>query len=114
MMTDSGKHPYAEQGNRLRILRLAEGGMPGSAFAAKLKWAQSGYSQFETGARQVPLAKVQALPGQIPGFDAQWLWFGDKRGLGFDLRRRIEAVEDAEASAGGGHQGNPLSSAAER
>lgn len=96
-MTDSQKYPYADQGNRLRILRKAENIASGTAFAAKLGWAQSGYSQFETGARQVPLPKVQALPNQIPGFDAQWLWHGDKRNLGFDLRRRIDAVEESEA-----------------
>lgn len=98
MKQELAKYPFAEQGNRLRILRLAERIPTGLAFAAKLNWGQSGYSQFETGARQIPLAKVRAMAaGQIPGFDAQWLWTGDKRGLGFDLRRRIEAVEQEEA-----------------
>ncbi len=91
------RHPYAAQGRRLRILRLAERVPNGLAFAQKLGWLQSGYSQFETGARQIPIAKVQAMYQKIPGFDAQWLWHNDKRNLGFDLRRRIEEIEDSEA-----------------
>src|SRR4051812_46930089 len=92
-MTKDPKYPYTEQGSRLRVLRIAERAPTGSAFATRLGWPQSGYSQFETGARQVPLAKVQAMHAKVPGFDAQWLWHGDKRNLGFDLRRRIEEVE---------------------
>jgi hypothetical protein len=30
----------------------------------------------------------------IPGFDPIWLWEGDKRGLAFDLRQRIEAEDE--------------------
>jgi hypothetical protein len=97
MAMDNPDYPFAAQGNRLRILRLAERIPTGAAFAVRLDWPQSGYSQFETGKRQIPLPKVQALPKQIPGFDPQWLWNGDKRGLGFDLRQRIEAVERSEA-----------------
>jgi hypothetical protein len=102
-MTDrpSGKYPFAEQGNRLRILRKAENMANGSMFAARLNWPQSAYSQFETGMRQIPLAKVQAMVRQIPGFDPQWLWSGDKRGLSWSLRQRIEAVELTEASDNG-------------
>jgi hypothetical protein len=61
-MTDRpSKYPFAEQGNRLRILRKAENMANGSMFAARLDWPQSAYSQFETGMRQIPLGKVQAM-----------------------------------------------------
>lgn len=90
--------PYADQGRRLRWLRQAEGIRTGSAFAAFVGWAQSGYSQFETGKRRVPTDKVIQLVAKIPGFDPRWLWDGDKRNLSFDLRRRIEAEEAKEES----------------
>lgn len=101
----SGKYPFAEQGRRLRILRKAENVATGSLFAQKLSWSQASYSQFETGVRQIPLSKVQAMTRQIPGFDPQWLWHGDKRGLGWSLRQRIDAVEDAEDWDGGRNSG---------
>jgi hypothetical protein len=109
MMTEMPKYPFADQGNRLRLVRLAEKIPTGVLFAQKLGWGQSGYSQFETGARQIPVPKVRAMAtGQIPGFDAQWLWTGDKRGLGFDLRRRIEAIEEAEKAAEMNSNDQPL------
>lgn len=95
-MSKDTSAPYFEQGRRLRWLRQAERIDTGSAFAAKIGWAQSGYSQFETGKRRVPTEKVIQLSRIIPGFDPLWLWEGDKRGLGFDLRQRIEAQEAAE------------------
>lgn len=91
--------PHFEQGRRLRWLRQAERISTGSAFAAKVGWAQSGYSQFETGKRRVPMDKALQLARSIPGFDPLWLWEGEKRGLGFDLRQRIEA-EEAKENAG--------------
>jgi transcriptional regulator with XRE-family HTH domain len=77
---------YAEQGRRLRLLRKAEGIETAMSFAARMGWAQSGMSQFETGKRQ------------LPGFDPLWIWEGDKRGLSFDLRQRIEAEEAKDAA----------------
>jgi transcriptional regulator with XRE-family HTH domain len=88
--------PYFDQGRRLRWLRQAERISTGSAFAAKVGWGQSGYSQFETGKRRVPMDKALQLSRSIPGFDPLWLWEGEKRGLGFDLRQRIEAEEAKE------------------
>lgn len=88
--------PYFEQGRRLRWLRQAERISTGSEFAAKFNWPQSGYSQFETGKRRVPMDKALQLARLIPGFDVYWLWEGDKRALGFDLRLRIEAEEAKE------------------
>lgn len=93
------RNPFAEQGRRLRWLRQAEKFSTGSAFAAKVGWPQSGYSQFETGKRRVPLDKALQLAQRIPGFDPVWLWEGEKRGLGFDLRQRIEAEEAKELNA---------------
>jgi len=92
----SGDYPFAEQGRRLRLLRLAEGLNSGTAFAARLGWTQTGVSQFETGMRRVPLGKVMQLRAKIPGFDPIWLWEGDKSGLSFDLCKRIEAEEAKE------------------
>lgn len=86
-------YPFAEQGRRLRLLRQAERIPTGSAFAAKVGWKQSSYSQFETGARRVPMDKAMQLRVRVPGFDPLWLWEGDKRGLSYDLRTRIEAEE---------------------
>lgn len=88
--------PYFEQGRRLRWLRQAERITTGSAFALRVGWAQSGYSQFETGKRRVPMDKAMQLVRTIPGFDPLWLWEGEKRNLGFDLRQRIEAEEAKE------------------
>lgn len=95
-MGDDRGNPYFEQGRRLRWLRQAERIDTGTAFAAKVGWAQSGYSQFETGKRQVTREKALQLSRTIPGFDPFWLWDGDKRGLSFDLRTRIEAEEAKE------------------
>lgn len=95
-MGNLGEKPYADQGRRLRWLRRAEGIRTASAFAAKYGWPQSGMSQFETGTREVPSAKVRQLSTQIPGFDPKYLWEGEKRGLSFDLRQRLEAEEAKE------------------
>lgn len=92
-MSTEPDNRYSEQGRRLRLLRQAERYNTGTAFAAWLRWPQSGYSQFETGARRVPIDKVLELGTKIPGFDPKWLWYGDKRGLSFDLRQRIEEQE---------------------
>jgi hypothetical protein len=40
--------------------------------------------------------KALQLRSKIPGFDPLWLWEGDKRGLSFDLRQRVEAEEAKE------------------
>lgn len=92
-MADEGEYPFLEQGRRLRWLRQAERRGTGTAFAVYVGWGQSGYSQFETGKRRVPMDKALQLRAKIPGFDPLWLWEGDKRGLSYDLRVRIEAEE---------------------
>jgi hypothetical protein len=89
-------YPYADQGRRLRWLRQAERIPTAVAFAAFLHWPQSGMSQFESGKRRVPMDKAMQLRARIPGFDPVWLWEGDKRGLSYDLRVRIEAEEAKE------------------
>jgi hypothetical protein len=43
--------------------------------------------------------KALQLRAKIPGFDPIWLWEGDKRGLSFDLRQRIDAEEVKETAA---------------
>ena len=97
-MTDS-QYPFAEQGRRLRLLRQAERVSTAVAFAAHIGWPQSGMSQFESGKRRVPMDKALQLRSKIPGFDPLWLWEGDKRGLSYDLRTRIEAEEAKEVPA---------------
>lgn len=89
---------YAEEGNRLRLLRQAERVPTSYEWAIRLGWQQSALSQFETGDRRMPLEKALELRRLIPGFDPLWLWEGDKRGLSFDLRSRIEAQEEIEKS----------------
>lgn len=61
-----------------------------------MNWPQSAMSQFETGMRRVPTDKVIQLRTAVPGFDPVWLWDGDKRGLSYDLRKRIEEEEAKE------------------
>ncbi len=95
-MSGAKRPPFAEDGRRFRLLRQAEGFKSASAFAQKLNWPQSGVSQFETGQRRVPADKALQLRKMIPGFDPLWLWEGDKKGLSFDLRRRIEEEEAKE------------------
>jgi len=90
-------YPFVEQGRRLRWLRQAERIPTAVAFAAFVGWPQSGMSQFESGKRRVPMDKALQLRSKIPGFDPLWLWEGDKRGLSYDLRVRIEAEEEKEA-----------------
>lgn len=92
-MGEDTEYPYAEQGRRLRWLRQAQRFDTATAFAAWLGWNQSGASMFETGRRQVPGDKARQLSAKIAGFDPMWLWTGEKRGLSFDLLRRIEAEE---------------------
>lgn len=98
-MGDQNEYPYTEQGRRLRWLRQAERIDTASAFAVRVGWHQSGVSQFETGKRRVPMDKALQLVKKIPGFDPLWLWEGDKRNLGFDLRSRIEAEEAKEQAS---------------
>lgn len=93
------KNPYLEQGQRLRLLRLALRIETGTAFAKQMGWPQSGYSMFETGARQLPRDKALDLSRKVAGFDPMWLWHGEKRGLSFDLLRRIEEQEARELPA---------------
>lgn len=95
-MAGGTKYPFAEQGRRLRLLRQAERHPTGVGFAARLNWPQSAMSQFETGMRRVPTDKVIQLRTAVPGFDPVWLWDGDKRGLSYDLRKRIEEEEAKE------------------
>jgi hypothetical protein len=57
-------------------------------------------NQFETGLRPVPLHKLRALSQRVVGFDVEWLWSGDTRGLSFDLRQRLEAVQAKEEVGG--------------
>lgn len=81
-------------------MRLAERIPSGSDFARRVGWPQSSVSQFETGVRRVPRDKVLQLAQRVSGFSPMWLWEGDKSGLSFDLRKRIEEVEAARASTG--------------
>jgi hypothetical protein len=97
-MVGEPKYPFAEQGRRLRLLRQAERIPSGLALAHLLNWPQSSVSQFETGARRVPMNKALQLRAKIPGFDPLWLWEGDMRGLSYDLRKRVEAEEAKEAT----------------
>lgn len=96
-MAEDRANPFFEQGRRLRWLRQAERVPSQVAFAKRLGWTQSGYNQFETGERRVPTDKVLQLSRVVPGFDPIWLWEGEKRGLSFDLRQRIEAEEAKES-----------------
>jgi hypothetical protein len=98
-MQGAVKYPFADQGRRLRWLRLAECIPTQVAFAQRLGWTQSAVAQFERGSRQVPGQKALQLRQQFPGFDPIWLWTGDKRGLAFDLRQRIDAEEAKETPA---------------
>ncbi len=97
-MSGEPKYPFEEQGRRLRLLRQAERIPSGLAFAKLLNWPQSSMSQFETGARRVPMDKALQLRAKVPGFDPLWLWEGDRRGLSYDLRIRIEEEEAKEAT----------------
>ncbi len=98
VMDEKQRNPYWDQGRRLRLLRQALKIPTGSAFALRFGWPQSGYSQFETGARVVPRDKALDLARKIPGFDPMWLWHGERRGLSFELLGRIEEQEALESN----------------
>jgi hypothetical protein len=89
-------YPHAEEGKRLRWLRLAEKFSSGLSFAIFMGWPQSVVSMLEAGKRRMSMKKAFELRERIPGFDPMWLWEGDARNLGFDLRKRIEAEEARE------------------
>jgi hypothetical protein len=95
-MPQNTGYPFEDQGRRLRLLREAEQIPSGLGLSRKLGWTQSAVSQFEIGARQVPGPKALELKKAFPGFDPVWLWTGDKTHLGFDLRKRIEALEEKD------------------
>lgn len=98
-MGEGPEKPYFEQGRRLRWLRQAERIRTATEFAAKYGWPQSGMSQFETGARQIPASKALELQKTIPGFNVLYIWTGEKKDLSFDLRQRIDAEEAKEMSS---------------
>lgn len=85
------------EAKRLRALRRAEGyGDNASRWAHYLGWTETALSNYETGFRRVPRDAALQLYRKVAGFDPLWLWTGEKRGLGFDLKRRIDAVEAQE------------------
>ena len=92
----SRRHRWEAEGRRLRWLWKAEGCDSALQFAVKMNWLQSAMNQFETGLRPVPLHKLRALSQRVVGFDVEWLWSGDTRGLSFDLRQRLEAAQAKE------------------
>lgn len=78
-------------------MRRAEGfGDSASRWAHHLGWTDTALSNYETGLRRVPRDAALRLYRKVAGFDPLWLWTGEKRGLGFDLRQRIEAAEIEE------------------
>lgn len=85
------------EARRMRWLRAAEGYPDAQAvFARKIGMSATQLSNFERGDRRVPRDAALRILQRVPGFDLIWLWTGDKRGLSHDLRRRIEAVMEAE------------------
>lgn len=99
-MSKDEEKPFFEQGRRLRWLRQALQFPTQQAFAKYVGWGdnQSGLSQFETGARRVPMDKAMQIRKKIEGFDPLWLWEDDKGGLSVRLLRLIEAEEAKEAA----------------
>lgn len=85
------------EAKRIRALRRAEGfGDNASRWAHHLGWTDTALSNYETGFRRVPRDAALKLYRKVAGFDPLWLWTGEKRGLSFDLLRRIEAAEAEE------------------
>lgn len=99
-MTKDDEKPYAAQGRRLRWLRQALGIPTQEAFAQYVGWGknQSGLSQFETGARRVPMDKALQIRRKIPDFDPLWLWEDDKSGLTIRFLKMIETEQAKEMS----------------
>lgn len=109
-MAKDDEKPYAAQGRRLRWLRQALDIPTQEAFAQYVGWGknQSGLSQFETGARRVPMDKALQIRRKIPDFDPLWLWEDDKSGLTVRFIKMIEAEEAKDEAS------SRLSSGAER
>ena len=91
----------------MRILRRAAGyGDNATRFARYLGWEPTALGNYESGFRRVPRDAALLLYRKIAGFDPLWLWTGEKRGLGFDLLKRIEEAE-AEEFENDGDTGQP-------
>src|SRR5258708_7039052 len=94
--TNGRNHPEAR---RMRTLRQAEGfGDSATRFARYLGWEPTALGNYENGFRRVPRDAALWLHKKIAGFDPLWLWTGERRGLSFDLRSRIEAEEAKDSS----------------
>jgi hypothetical protein len=83
---------------RLRHLRAVLGERSAKAFAARLGIEYKRWNNFENGS---PLSRDAAfiLVKAVPGLTLDWLYFGERAGLSYDLAVRLDrAASNGKAS----------------
>lgn len=92
--------PHGPEAERLRILITAVGSPTDAAFARRVGITTTRLSNVLGGS---PIGRDMAhkLVKKIPGLSVDWLWFGNRSALSYDLGRRLdEAAEALEAEKG--------------
>lgn len=84
-----GKH--AAFAKRLKALRLALGFDVAVEFATYIGISKSALSNLESGNYDLSKDVARKIITKIPEVTIEYFWFGDPRGMDFDLRRKIEA-----------------------
>lgn len=95
-MARSSTPKETPEGRRLRLLREALGETNASAFAMRVGLSPSRWANVETGGLGIGRDFAQRLIKAVPGLSVDWLWFGERRGLSYDLARRLAEAESAE------------------
>lgn len=85
------------ESQRLRWVRLAEGFDNSARFAARVGIGDTTYSQYENGIR-LSRDAAEKIANRVPGLTTDYLIRGRLEGMPPELRLRIEAARDKEAS----------------
>lgn len=80
------------------MLRKALGEERASILAKRLHLSASRWSNVESGGMPIGRDFAHKLVKAVPGLSVDWLWFGEKRGLSYELARRLDDAESEENS----------------
>jgi len=84
------------EGQRLRLLRKALAEEKASSLARRLGISASRWSNVESGGKPIGRDFAHKLVRAVPGLSVDWLWFGEKPGLSYELARRLDDAESDE------------------